>query len=377
MPIRILREANTRYGKFDAGSIVVGLTASQEAEIADAGRAETLTAIGPMDTDIRFVNQRTTIAALLAAAGVSLVLAIGGLPVTVATVGAAYAFTPTTSGGTAPYTFSIVGGSLPAGLSLNAATGAITGVPSAAGTSAGIVVRVTDSASAVANLAAFSIVVAASGAALAITGTPDTTADVGVVYSTDFNGTGGTAPYTFSVFAGTLPDGLSLNASTGTISGTPTTAGASAGIVVRVTDAVSATANSSAFTITVAAAAADTRPRYWYGPASDYNVNTAAAFAGATPLPGSANGGKTGGPWTPAPSGAQYIWIAALSSAGDITVTESLGSVGFNGAGSAGEFLGTEVSPSTSSITFVHASGTYDLYRSNFLGQAGTPYTLV
>jgi len=34
----------------------------------------------------------------------------------------------------------------------------------------------------------------------------------------------GTAPYTFTIFSGTLPPGLSLSSS-GTISGTPTTAG--------------------------------------------------------------------------------------------------------------------------------------------------------
>lgn len=49
--------------------------------------------------------------------------------------------------------------------------------------------------------------------------------------------TGGTSPYTFAVTSGTLPAGLSLNASTGAISGTPTTAGTSSSIVITVTDA--------------------------------------------------------------------------------------------------------------------------------------------
>jgi hypothetical protein len=45
-----------------------------------------------------------------------------------AKVGAAYSFSPSASGGTPPYTFSLVAGSLPAGLSLNASTG-LTGSP--------------------------------------------------------------------------------------------------------------------------------------------------------------------------------------------------------------------------------------------------------
>jgi len=49
--------------------------------------------------------------------------------------------------------------------------------------------------------------------------------EVGNNYSFTFSATGGTAPYTFSVSAGTLPTGLSLNPSTGELSGIPTQAG--------------------------------------------------------------------------------------------------------------------------------------------------------
>jgi hypothetical protein len=51
------------------------------------------------------------------------------------TVGVSYNQTIAASGGTSPYTFAVTAGSLPAGLSLNTATGALTGVPSAAGSS--------------------------------------------------------------------------------------------------------------------------------------------------------------------------------------------------------------------------------------------------
>ena len=46
---------------------------------------------------------------------------------------------------------------------------------------------------------------------------------------------GGTAPYVWSVTAGSLPPGLTLNTSTGVVSGTPTTTG-SYPATVRVTD---------------------------------------------------------------------------------------------------------------------------------------------
>src|SRR5262249_37227326 len=61
-----------------------------------------------------------------------LTITTGGLPE--GTVGSAYSQTLVASGGQTPYTWSLVSGSLPAGLNLSAA-GAISGTPSAAGTS--------------------------------------------------------------------------------------------------------------------------------------------------------------------------------------------------------------------------------------------------
>lgn len=76
--------------------------------------------------------------------------------------GSAYSFTPTTAGGTGPYTYDLSAGSLTgSGLSLNASTGAITGTTPVTGTYA-VTIRVTDSTSATATLAV-SIVIAATG----------------------------------------------------------------------------------------------------------------------------------------------------------------------------------------------------------------------
>lgn len=51
------------------------------------------------------------------------------------------------------------------------------------------------------------------------------TATVGVAYTGNIGHTGGTAPFTYSIVSGSLPPGLTLNTTTGVISGVPTTAG--------------------------------------------------------------------------------------------------------------------------------------------------------
>jgi hypothetical protein len=73
--------------------------------------------------------------------------------------------------------------------------------------------------------------------------------------STYFSGT--ETPFTYAVQTGTLPAGLSLNSSTGVISGTPTATGTSS-IVVRATDDATDTADTNSFDIVVAAASVPT-----------------------------------------------------------------------------------------------------------------------
>jgi hypothetical protein len=67
--------------------------------------------------------------------------------------------------------------------------------------------------------------------------------------------TGTETPFSYAVQSGTLPAGLSINSSTGVISGTPTVTGTQTGIVIRATDQDSATADTNSFSIAIAAAA--------------------------------------------------------------------------------------------------------------------------
>lgn len=92
--------------------------------------------------------------------------------------------------------------------------------------------------------------VALSGSVPNQTGTEGAAFSLGL--STYFSGS--ETPFAYSVQSGTLPAGLSLNASTGVISGTPTTAGVSSGIVIRATDATPDTADTNSFSITINAA---------------------------------------------------------------------------------------------------------------------------
>lgn len=64
---------------------------------------------------------------------------------------------------------------------------------------------------------------------------------------------GSLTPFSFAIQAGTLPSGLSLNTSTGEISGTPTGSGTSLGIVIRGTDSESNIADTNSFAIALEA----------------------------------------------------------------------------------------------------------------------------
>src|SRR5205085_1448488 len=116
-------------------------------------------------------------------------------------VGAAYSQTLASTGGAGGNTWSISAGALPAGLTL-AANGTISGTPSGV------------------EAASFWVVITNVEAVVVITTQSLAPAAQGVAYSQTLTAAGGAGGYRWSLSAGALPAGLTLDAS-GLISGTP------------------------------------------------------------------------------------------------------------------------------------------------------------
>jgi hypothetical protein len=135
-------------------------------------------------------------------------------------VGIRLAKTFTATGGSGTYTWTLVAGALPTGVALDATRGTIAGTPQAAGVFA-FGVSATDSEGRVTTSAA------------ALTVAPRLTirtlrlrpAKVASTYQMKLATVGGVQPVKWSVVRGTLPPGLKLSQTTGTIAGTPRQSG--------------------------------------------------------------------------------------------------------------------------------------------------------
>ncbi|MBO9830724.1 putative Ig domain-containing protein [Xanthomonas phaseoli] len=168
-----------------------------------------------------------------------------------ATAGTAYSQTLTASGGTPGYSFVISAGTLPAGMTLNAA-GVLSGTPTASG-SFNFTVTATDSGVPTSGSRAYTLTVAGANVTLPATTLPAGTA--GQAYSSAITpATGGIAPYSYALTAGALPAGITLNSSSGTLTGTTTSVG-SFNFSVTATDSTSGTPSQGTrgYTLNIAA----------------------------------------------------------------------------------------------------------------------------
>ena len=182
-------------------------------------------------------------------------LAIAPAPLTIATAtslpagaaGAAYNQVFTASGGVSPYRWSVRSGDA-AGLALDAVSGALEGLPRAAGTYNFEVQAADSRGETIAK--AFTLVV---GNNLTITtGAVLPAGAVGASYSQEFAAGGGAAPYTWAVAAGAVP-GLSFDAAPlPVLSGAPALAG-NFSISLRVRDSAGVT-TTKVFSIAVTGA---------------------------------------------------------------------------------------------------------------------------
>ncbi|ULT73295.1 putative Ig domain-containing protein [Pseudomonas sp. BC42] len=142
------------------------------------------------------------------------------------------------------------------------------------------------------------VTITVSAPTLAITPTTLPDGIQGTAYNQTVTATGGTTPYTYAISAGSLPAGLSLNTSSGVISGTPTVSG-TFNLTVTATDANSAT-GSRAYTLQING----------LPPVANAVSTTVAANSSANPITLNITGG-----------GASSVAIATAASHGTATAS--------------------------------------------------------
>src|SRR5207244_3366780 len=137
-----------------------------------------------------------------------------------ATTGLFYSQSLSTAGGLGPYSYSLLSGALPAGMTLSS-DGTLSGTPNDVPGLYTFTVLTIDSYS---TTGAKTYTLQMATPTIYVTSPALPSATVGEQYLQSLTVAGGTAPYTFAVVEGAAPSGIALSAG-GVLSGTPTNVG--------------------------------------------------------------------------------------------------------------------------------------------------------
>jgi hypothetical protein len=260
----------------------------------------------------------------------------------VGTVGSPYSFAFTGAGGCGPalpYQYSLIGGSLPPGLTL-ASSGQVSGTPTNAG-GWSFWVNLSDQNPPSASWCVpadaqreFTITINGAGSpapgpspgpppapALSITTSSLPMATVGATYSTTLSASGGSGTKTWTVTAGSLPAGLSLSAN-GVVSGTPTAPG------------------TTSFTANVSAGGASSQRQFSLGVAAGLEIAAPATTVAEVAVPLTIELNATGG-------SAPYRWELTQGS-----LPTHVGFIGDQGNGSTALIKGVPATSGSFPLTF-------------------------
>lgn len=142
-------------------------------------------------------------------------------PLADAQAGVAYSAAVTVVGCSGPYNFSLIQGNLPPGFTLNPTTGVVSGLANVVG-NYNFTIKVTGSQGC-SGTRSYALAVTCPLVTVKPLSLPDGSAGVAYNQTVTASPVGGN--YSYSVVAGALPAGLTLNPATGKISGTPTLSG--------------------------------------------------------------------------------------------------------------------------------------------------------
>jgi hypothetical protein len=204
---------------------------------------------------------------------------------------------------------------LPAGLSINSSSGLITGTPTTAGTSSATVTAKDTTGATGSATFTWTVTSSSSGNTVTVTSPGNQTTTAGTAVSVQVKASDSASGQTLTYTANGLPAGLSINSSSGLITGTPTTAGTSS-VTVTATDTTGAS-GSATFTWTVNAAGSGCTAQQLIGNPGFETGSISPWSASSGVLADTAEG-------APAHSGSWLAWLDGYASSHTDTLSQSV-----------------------------------------------------